>query len=257
MEKMYRVLLASSSEDFGDKLKTVIEDTDRYIVTGAANDGLRAIELLKSTNPDVLIVDTMLPKVDGIAVLEAANAMEKKPIFLVMSDYMSEYISTLLLSQGVQYILLKPCTPVAVLERLEEMREALKHQKGYRRPDANTESMVASTILKIGVPAHVKGYQYLRAAIMLAIKDMDVVNAITKILYPQVAKSFGTTASRVERAIRHAIESAWERGDPETLQRFFGYTVSNTRGKPKNSEFIALIADRLQLQLKSSGAISV
>lgn len=257
MEKMYRVLLASSSEDFSDKLKTILENTDRYIVTGAANDGLRAIELLKSTKPDVLIVDTMLPKADGIAVLKAANAMEKKPMFLVMADFMSEFISALLLSQGVQYILLKPCTPTAVLERLEEMREALRHQKSFNRLETNIESMVTSAIHEIGVPAHIKGYQYLREAIMIAIKDMDVINGITKILYPQVAKTFGTTPSRVERAIRHAIEVAWDRGDLDTLQRFFGYTVSNTKGKPTNSEFIALIADKLQLQLKSTGAISV
>ncbi len=257
MEKMYRVLLASSSEDFSDKLKTILENTDRYIVTGAANDGLRAIELLKNTKPDVLIVDTMLPKADGIAVLKAANAMEKKPIFLVMADFMSEFISALLLSQGVQYILLKPCTPTAVLERLEEMREALRHQKSFSRLETNIESMVTSAIHEIGVPAHIKGYQYLREAIMIAIKDMDVINGITKILYPQVAKTFGTTPSRVERAIRHAIEVAWDRGDLDTLQRFFGYTVSNTKGKPTNSEFIALIADKLQLQLKSTGAISV
>ena len=257
MEKMYRVLLANSSEDFSDKLRNVLQNTDRYSVVGAANDGLHAIELLKSTKPEILIVDTMLPQADGIAVLKAANAMEKKPLFLVMADFMTEFISGLLLSQGVQYILLKPCTPTAVLERLEEMREALKHQKSYGRFDTNIEAMVTSMIHEIGVPAHIKGYQYLREAIMIAVKDMDVINAITKVLYPQVAKTFATTPSRVERAIRHAIEVAWDRGDLDTLQRFFGYTVSNTKGKPTNSEFIALIADKLQLQLKSTNAVSL
>ena len=114
------------------------------------------------------------------------------------------------------------------------------------------ETMVTNIIHEIGVPAHIKGYQYLREAIIIAVNDMDVINAITKVLYPQVAKTFQTTPSRVERAIRHAIEVAWDRGDLDTLQRFFGYTVSNTKGKPTNSEFIALIADKLQLQLKSS-----
>ena len=114
------------------------------------------------------------------------------------------------------------------------------------------EKDVTDMIHEIGVPAHIKGYQYLREAIIIAVNDMDVINAITKVLYPQVAKTFGTTPSRVERAIRHAIEVAWDRGDLDTLQRFFGYTVSNTKGKPTNSEFIALIADKLQLQLKSS-----
>ena len=123
-----------------------------------------------------------------------------------------------------------------------------------RKDRANIEALVTSIIHEIGVPAHIKGYQYLREAIIIAVNDMDVINAITKVLYPQVAKTFQTTPSRVERAIRHAIEVAWDRGDLDTLQRFFGYTVSNTKGKPTNSEFIALIADKLQLQLKSGQA---
>ncbi|MBR6825574.1 MAG: sporulation transcription factor Spo0A, partial [Oscillospiraceae bacterium] len=227
MEKMYRVLLANSSEDFSEKLKNVLQNTDRYLIAGSANDGLSAIELLKSTKPEFLIVDTMLPQADGIAVLKAANALEKKPMFLVMADFMTEFISSLLLSQGVQYILLKPCTPAAVLERLEEMRESLHHQKQYNRWETNVEAMVTSMIHEIGVPAHIKGYQYLREAIMIAVKDMDVINAITKVLYPQVAKTFGTTPSRVERAIRHAIEVAWDRGDIDTLNSYFGYTIQN------------------------------
>jgi two-component system response regulator (stage 0 sporulation protein A) len=142
----------------------------------------------------------------------------------------------------------------ALVERLEEIRGGENRRTvSARRPDKNSiESMVTGIIHEIGVPAHIKGYQYLREAIIIAVNDMDVINAITKVLYPQVAKAFQTTPSRVERAIRHAIEVAWDRGDLDTLQRFFGYTVSNTKGKPTNSEFIALIADKLQLQLKSS-----
>ena len=132
------------------------------------------------------------------------------------------------------------------------MRQSARTKKPFRQ-EAQVEALVTSIIHEIGVPAHVKGYQYLREAILIAVDDMDVINAITKVLYPQVAKTFSTTPSRVERAIRHAIELAWDRGDLETLQKFFGYTVSNTKGKPTNSEFIALIADKLQLQLKSGG----
>lgn len=160
---------------------------------------------------------------------------------------------------GVQYLMMKPCDMTALVERLEEIRasQAAKRPALLRRPaqpEPNIESMVTGIIHEIGVPAHIKGYQYLREAIVIAVNDMDVINAITKVLYPQVAKTFGTTPSRVERAIRHAIEVAWDRGDLDTLQRFFGYTVSNTKGKPTNSEFIALIADKLQLQLKSMDA---
>ena len=136
-------------------------------------------------------------------------------------------------------------------ERVEEIVQAEKAAKASGAQEASLETMVTSIIHEIGVPAHIKGYQYLREAIMIAVNDMDVINAITKVLYPQVAKTFSTTPSRVERAIRHAIEVAWDRGDLETLQRFFGYTVSNTKGKPTNSEFIALIADKLQLQRRA------
>ena len=254
MEKVNRVLLASSSEEFSHKLQAALQNTDRYTVVGAAGDGLRAIELLKSTKPDILITDAMLPQTDGIAVIKAANAMEKRPMILVTADFMSEFLSNLLLSLGVQYILLKPCSTGAVVERLEEMKTAMGTRKTQSHGQSNMESMVTSMIHEIGVPAHIKGYQYLREAIMIAVKDMDVINAITKVLYPQVAKTFSTTPSRVERAIRHAIEVAWDRGDLDTLQRFFGYTVSNTKGKPTNSEFIALIADKLQLQLKSGNS---
>ncbi len=150
--------------------------------------------------------------------------------------------------------MLKPCDMEAVVERMSELRgaPAVRPLHGSHSNQPNIETMVTNIIHEIGVPAHIKGYQYLREAIMMGVEDMDVINAITKVLYPQVAKTFQTTPSRVERAIRHAIEVAWDRGDLDTLQRFFGYTVSNTKGKPTNSEFIALIADKLQLQLKSS-----
>ena len=149
---------------------------------------------------------------------------------------------------------LKAPTVNGLVERLEEIRGGEAAKKPAARPTGkpSIESLVTGIIHEIGVPAHIKGYQYLREAIIIAVNDMDVINAITKVLYPQVAKTFQTTPSRVERAIRHAIEVAWDRGDLDTLQRFFGYTVSNTKGKPTNSEFIALIADKLQLQLKSS-----
>lgn len=257
MEKLYRVLLANSSEDFSNKLAAALKQSDRYAVVGTANDGIRAIDLLREVKPEILVVDMMLPQVDGVAVLKAANALEKKPMLLVLADFMTEFVSNLLVSLGVQYVLLKPCTCRGVLERLDEMRGAMTKRPFVRPREASVEAMVTSMIHEIGVPAHIKGYQYLREAIIIAVNDMEVINAITKVLYPQVAKTFATTPSRVERAIRHAIEVAWDRGDLETLQRFFGYTVSNTKGKPTNSEFIALIADKLQLQLKSMEPIAI
>ena len=198
----------------------------------------------------------MLSKQDGISVLKAIAGMDHRPATLATSGFVTDYVAAAAANLGVQYLMLKPCDMSALVERMDEIRggESLRTVPPRRADKTSIESMVTNIIHEIGVPAHIKGYQYLREAIMIAVEDMDVINAITKVLYPQVAKTFQTTPSRVERAIRHAIEVAWDRGDLDTLQSFFGYTVSNTKGKPTNSEFIALIADRLQLQLKSAEA---
>jgi two-component system response regulator (stage 0 sporulation protein A) len=200
------------------------------------------------------VLDLMLGKRDGISVLKALAAMDCRPATLATSGFVTEFVASAAANLGARYLMLKPCDTTALVERLEEIRggESQRRLLNRRTGKQSIEAMVTGIIHEIGVPAHIKGYQYLREAIIIAVNDMDVINAITKVLYPQVAKTFQTTPSRVERAIRHAIEVAWDRGDLDTLQRFFGYTVSNTKGKPTNSEFIALIADKLQLQLKTS-----
>ena len=248
MEHVTTVLIADSADDFCTALTAALQHADGFQVVGTANDGEQAIRMVEERKPDVLVLDLMLSKKDGISVLKAVSGMERRPITLATSAAAANL--------GVRYLMLKPCDMTALVERLEEIRGGDGQKAAEkRRPDKTSiESMVTGIIHEIGVPAHIKGYQYLREAIIIAVNDMDVINAITKVLYPQVAKTFGTTPSRVERAIRHAIEVAWDRGDLDTLQRFFGYTVSNTKGKPTNSEFIALIADRLQLQLKSAEA---
>ena len=256
MEHATTVFIADSAEDFCTGLVAALQRSDGFQVVGTANDGEQAIRQILDRKPDVLVLDLMLSKQDGISVLKAISGMERRPVTLATSAFITEYVSTSAANLGVRYLMLKPCDMTALVERLEEIRggESLR-MSVPRRPDKNSiEAMVTSIIHEIGVPAHIKGYQYLREAIIIAVNDMDVINAITKVLYPQVAKTFGTTPSRVERAIRHDIEVAWDRGDLDTLQRFFGYTVSNTKGKPTNSEFIALIADKLQLQLKSAEA---
>ena len=252
MNHIRKILIADGSEEFALALKDAMEQVPEWEVVGVANDGLRAVELLKETGADVLVLDLLLPNLDGIAVLRQAAAMEHAPISMVLTGFMTEYAANTASALGVRYFMAKPCKLDAVTERLGEILtvEEEEAKPKLRRCDVNIEAMVTSVIHEIGVPAHIKGYQYLREAIKIAVNDMEVINAITKVLYPQVAKTFSTTPSRVERAIRHAIEVAWDRGDLETLQRFFGYTVSNSKGKPTNSEFIALIADRLQLQLR-------
>ena len=254
MEHTSTVFIADSAEDFCSGLTAALQRTDGFRVLGTAGDGEQAIRMIGEKQPDILVLDLMLAKKDGISVLKAIASMEHKPITLATSAFLTEYVSTAAANLGVRYLMLKPCDMTALVERLEEIRggESLRYPVQRRTDKVSIETLVTNIIHEIGVPAHIKGYQYLREAIIIAVNDMDVINAITKVLYPEVAKNFGTTPSRVERAIRHAIEVAWDRGDLDTLQKFFGYTVSNTKGKPTNSEFIALIADRLQLQLKSA-----
>ena len=254
MENQTTVLIADSAEDFCANLSAILTQSDAFRVIGIANDGEAAIRRIQELKPQVLILDLMLAKLDGIGVLKAVAAMEHKPAILVTSGFITDYVASTAANLGARYLMLKPCDMVALVERLEEIRgnNLPRPATNYRNDKQSIESLVTGIIHEIGVPAHIKGYQYLREAIIIAVNDMDVINAITKVLYPQVAKTFQTTPSRVERAIRHAIEVAWDRGDLDTLQRFFGYTVSNTKGKPTNSEFIALIADKLSLQLKSS-----
>ena len=254
MEHTSTVFIADSAEDFCSGLTAALQRADGFRVLGTAGDGEQAIRMIEEKKPDILVLDLMLAKKDGISVLKAIANMEHKPITLATSAFLTEYVSTAAANLGVRYLMLKPCDMAALVERMEEIRggESLLYPVQRRNDKVSIETLVTNIIHEIGVPAHIKGYQYLREAIIIAVNDMDVINAITKVLYPEVAKNFGTTPSRVERAIRHAIEVAWDRGDLDTLQRFFGYTVSNTKGKPTNSEFIALIADKLQLQLKSS-----
>ncbi len=255
MDNRVKILIADGNEEFCEHLKKTLEQSYGYEVVGIAADGEAASALLRETNPDVMILDLLLTKIDGMSLLKQAHDMEKQPLSLVLTGFMTEYVASMAAALSVQYFMNKPCSHESIAERVHEIMsiETQLRAVNPRKAEVNVEAMVTSIIHEIGVPAHIKGYQYLREAIMIAVHDMDVINAITKVLYPQVAKAFSTTPSRVERAIRHAIEVAWDRGDLETLQRFFGYTVSNTKGKPTNSEFIALIADKLQLQLKNLG----
>ena len=254
MDNYTTVIIADNTEEFCSSLSAALQRADGFQVLGTANDGEQAVRMILEKQPQILVLDLMLSKKDGLSVLKAISTMDRKPAVLATSGFITDYVASAAANLGVQYLMLKPCDMTALTERLEELRggQTVRSFSAAQESKPSIEAMVTSIIHEIGVPAHIKGYQYLREAIIIAVEDMDVINAITKVLYPQVAKAFQTTPSRVERAIRHAIEVAWDRGDLDTLQRFFGYTVSNTKGKPTNSEFIALIADKLQLQLKGS-----
>lgn len=192
MENRVKILIADGNEEFCDHVKRRLEQVPGYEIVGTAADGQRAAELMRVTKPDILVLDLMLSKLDGIAVLKRAREMDKPPAALVLTGFMTEYVANMAASLGVQYFMTKPCELDAVAERIHEMTaiDSQLRQNAQRRQEVNIEAMVTSIIHEIGVPAHIKGYQYLREAIMIAVQDMDVINAITKVLYPQVAKTF-------------------------------------------------------------------
>ena len=192
-------------------------------------------------------MDLLLPGLDGFGVLEQAAKDKVQMKTVVVSALYRDQIVSQAMSRGVSFFMPKPCELTSLLD---QMRRAVNEGEESEDEPQALEREVTAVIHEVGVPAHIKGYQYVREAIVIAVQDMDVINAVTKVLYPEVARRYCTTPSRVERAVRHAIEVAWDRGDLETLQRYFGYTVSNTKGKPTNSEFIAMIADRIRLQRK-------
>lgn len=253
---MIRVLLADANEEYRSLIAQAMLNEGDIEIVGSCSDGLELLNLAKEHSPAVIVMDIVLSNLDGSGVLKALAEQNIQASVIVVSSFYKDSIASEVTNLGASYFLVKPCDTANLIERirLSAHQNTLKPvampgvaaQKQLR----SLESTVTEVIHEIGVPAHIKGYQYLREAIMLTVNDMEVINAVTKVLYPEVAKKFSTTASRVERAIRHAIEVAWDRGDIEVLQKFFGYTVSNIKGKPTNSEFIAMIADRISLQRK-------
>lgn len=249
MDVRRTVLLADANEEFRALVRKIIDETEEFTVVGSVGDGAEALRLARQEAPDLLLMDVLLPGLDGFGVLKQLRELEKPPKVILISAFCSDSVVSEAVELGANYFMFKPVEENALLDR---MRALFSRDLPEERHPVELKNLVTSVIHEIGVPAHIKGYQYLREAIMIAVDDMDVINAVTKVLYPEVAKRFNTTPSRVERAIRHAIEVAWDRGDLETLQKYFGYTVSNAKGKPTNSEFIAMIADRLVLEQKNN-----
>ena len=261
METKIQVLIADPGEDARQLLTDMLSREEDIDVCGCAADGMEALEKITELDPDVVILELVLPRLDGLGVLRKLPDTERSPAVLVMTGFVTPHVVAESAELGAAYFFSKPFEPSELLQRLRQFGRARRQPRlvGTRgiapvnapaRNEPSLESVVTEIIHEIGVPAHIKGYQYLREAIILTINDMDAINAVTKVLYPEVARKYATTPSRVERAIRHAIEVAWDRGDVETLQKFFGYTVSGIKGKPTNSEFIAMIADHLSLRQK-------
>ena len=247
MDNRIKIVLTDTDEDARGMLQDALERTKRFSVVGAAADGNEALRLVEEVKPDLLVLDMILPGLDGLGILRRLDS-KNRPTVLAISNIASPEVVAEAGRLGAAMFISKPYHEAALVENL--IRLAEKSAQPLHMP--GLEELVTSIIHEVGVPAHIKGYQYVREAIMITVEDMDVINSVTKVLYPEVAKRYHTTPSRVERAIRHAIEVAWDRGDLETLQKFFGYTVSNAKGKPTNSEFIAMISDRIRLKLKNN-----
>jgi two-component system response regulator (stage 0 sporulation protein A) len=260
MENKTKVLLADANEDFRHVLTDLMKIERDFEIVASVGDGNALLEAYGQKKPDVIVMEMILSGLDGISVLEklGENRDKTPPKIIAMSGFSSDQLLNAAAKWGVSYFMQKPCDPQAVIARVKNLvnqRDTLQKNSAIAlkptRDETDLENAITEIIHEIGIPAHIKGYQYLREAIILTVNDMEMINAVTKVLYPEVARKFGTTPSRVERAIRHAIEVAWDRGDVEVLQKFFGYTVSGLKGKPTNSEFIAMIADRLYLQKKT------
>lgn len=260
MEKTLKVLFTEEASEFGKNCTAVLK-SHGFDVKLIAKNGAEVLRAVESENPDVVVMDAIMSSVDALGVLKQMPraSLHKRPIVMVVSGVDNQRFENEVLAAGADYYFLKPFDVHMMAERIVMMTApqpsggiCAENYGAVRTNNCDLEVMVSDVMRQIGVPAHIKGYQYLREAILLSIHDTQMLNYVTKVLYPAVAKRFSTTASRVERAIRHAIEVAWDRGDVDVLSSYFGYTIQNTRGKPTNSEFIAMISDKLRLQLKIS-----
>ncbi len=247
MEQKIIVLIADGDSSFASALKDHLNGCGRYEICGVAGDGQRALELIDSARPDVVVLELVLPQLDGMGVLEELHGrqLEKRPRIILVTAFAQTNLTRQAMELGADYYLLKPFE-LATLEKRIRQVAAFTDEPGPARADP-LEVDITRILHQMGVPAHVKGYQYLRNAIQYVTEDPNLMGAVTKELYPLVAEAYDTTASRVERAIRHAIELAWDRGNVDLMNRYFGYTIDVERGKPTNSEFIAMISDRLRM----------
>ena len=271
MKEKITVLIADDNQEFGMTLASYIENQEDMEVIGVARDGNEAIDMILNTSPDIALLDVIMPHLDGIGVLERLNneKPDKRPVCVMLSAVGQDKITQRAIEQGAEYYFVKPFDIELLIKRIRELKnynpsvntnfiskeiksKYINVPEPTKKDKSNLEALVTNVIHEVGVPAHIKGYQYLREAIMMVVEDIEVINQITKSLYPQIASKYNTTPSRVERAIRHAIEVAWGRGQTDTVENIFGYTISASKGKPTNSEFIAMIADKLRLELKSA-----
>ncbi|MEG0295366.1 MAG: sporulation transcription factor Spo0A [Clostridium sp.] len=270
-EKKISVVIADDNKEFCSILNDYLLSQRDIVVTGIAKDGREALEFIQEKQPDLVVLDIIMPHLDGLGVLEKLNTLniEKMPRIIILSAVGQDKITQKAITLGADYYVVKPFDMDIFTKRIREMFNGSSNDEVIRKSTASQrevmttmasqqagpfdlETEITAIIHEVGVPAHIKGYMYLREAITMVVNDMELLSAVTKELYPSIAKKYNTTASRVERAIRHAIEVAWGRGQLEAINKLFGYTIHNDKGKPTNSEFIAIIADKLRLKNKVS-----
>ena len=269
MEKI-KIIIADDNLDFVSTFVNFLEEQEDMEVIATAKDGNEAYDKITTMQPDIVLLDVIMPHLDGIGVLEKLNSEGVMPTCIMLSAVGQDGITKRALSMGASCYMVKPFELDVLVKRIRELKNITRFptnnfimkENGLKQNyinisnpksrENNLEALVTNIIHEVGVPAHIKGYQYLRDGIIMVVEDMDVLNQITKQLYPDLAKKHKTTPSRVERAIRHAIEVAWNRGEINTIENIFGYTVDSNKGKPTNSEFIAMIGDKIRLELKNA-----
>ncbi|UNC92536.1 sporulation transcription factor Spo0A [Candidatus Contubernalis alkaliaceticus] len=262
---MIKVLIADDNREFNELLSDYLDEQPDIEVVGRAYNGKETLKTVEETQPDILLLDIIMPYLDGLGVLEKLTEYpaDCRPKVIMLTAFGHENITQRAVELGATYYILKPFKMEIISDRIRQLSNISGGNKTNALPlhvpklkkkigSENLEREITSIIHEIGIPAHIKGYQYLREAIMMVTKEIEILGAITKVLYPRIAEKFNTTPSRVERAIRHAIEVAWSRNNVETIKKFFGYTINTERGKPTNSEFIAMVADKLRLMTKVS-----
>ena len=259
MKKQLNVVIADDSADFRQNCAKNLGGYGMNVIL-CEKDGYEVVKIVNENSIDVVIADVFMPNLDILGVIDSIGKLEQKdkPIIMAMSNFNNQMLEKEMLEAGVAYYFLKPIDINFMAQRIIKSCDYVSERtpffvsKGEVATDVQLEMYITDIIHQIGVPAHIKGYHYLREGILMTIKDSSMINSVTKALYPTIAKKYKTTSSRVERAIRHAIEVAWDRGDIDTLNSYFGYTIQINRGKPTNSEFIAMISDKIRLNLKAS-----
>ncbi len=259
MHEEIKIVLVDDNKEFCELVKEFLDQQDSMRVIGVAYNGIEGLELIKEHRPDVVILDIIMPHLDGIGVLEELNRlnMVQNQKIIMLTAFGHEEVNQRVVELGDNYYIMKPFDLEKLVDRIDQLMNPTKITTNFsgaalapRKKDISVR--ITEIMHQIGVPAHIKGYLYLREAIEMVVKEVELLGAITKELYPLVAKKFNTTPSRVERAIRHAIEVSWERGNIKAINTIFGHSVTTESGKPTNSQFIAKIADKLRMELKAS-----